>query len=72
MLFKRGAVQVFDFLEKRNCIGIESGSTEGTILLSALGVHGRCIDVQQNIVLLGAAEHCVIELSSPQCISCGS
>lgn len=66
MLFTCGAVQNFEFLQKKAGMEIEDSSIEEEILLSALVVFGCSSDVQQYIVVLMAGEHCAIVVGMPK------
>lgn len=72
MLFAHAAVQSSELLHNGDGTAIEGTSIEGEILLSASGVWGCSYNVQQYILLVGAGEHCVIEVSNAQSTRTGS
>lgn len=72
MLFARKAVRLFELFQKGGGIGLEGTPTEGRNLLLASSECGSGFDVQPYIVLLGAGEHCVTEVSNAQSASCSS
>lgn len=70
MIFTREAVPTFEPLQKGGGIGVENTSIELCILLSASRVCGCSFNVQLNVMLLGAEEHCVVEVRTAKGISC--